>query len=148
MNKGQATSTAILGVVLLALGAVGIVIMDDLVTPYCQTATKTCEVFDGSNASYSDLLHEEIYENSETAYNSSDCTGGALTNYLMNYTDGGIILTGDDTGYVDVNQSITYQYYQFGTGSFSGMLATIICYIPIMLAIGFVAVAGLVFLRK
>jgi len=148
MNKGQVTNMAVLGVLVLAMGAVGITILDDMVAPYCHTATKTCEIFNGTNSSYADLLHSSIYTDTETAYNSSNCTGGALANYAMNYTDGGIILTGDDTAYISANQSITYEYYEFGTGSFNGLLATIVCYIPIMLAVGFVAVAGIIFLRK
>lgn len=148
MQKGQ-VSMVTGAIVLLVLAAVGIVIVNGVTAPLCATAHKTCETGDYNNATYYALLHGDIYENSETVYNSTDCTGGAMTNYDMNYTDGGIILTGDDTGYDGHNQSITYDYYQFGTGSLgNGILALIICYLPIIFAIAVLALAGYILLMR
>ena len=145
MRKGQiGTATAL--VALLALAVVGIAIVNDMVTPYCQTGTKACENFEGTNTTYTPLFHSSIYENTETVYNTTGCNGSTINqaNYTMNYTDGGIILASDDGGWSGWDQSITYQYYAFGHGIFGGILATIICYLPILFAVGVLAMIAYV----
>lgn len=143
MRKGQA-NTVIFLVGLLALSVVGIIVVNDMVKPYCSTGTKTCEVFEGDNTSYTDLFHSSIYENTETVYNNTGCNGSIINsaNYTMNYSDGGIILVSDVGGWSGWDQSITYNYFSFGEGIFGGVLATIICYIPILFAVGVIVLTG------
>jgi len=148
LNQRGQTDLAYTAVMLLVVAVVGLVVFEGVTRPLCSTANKPCETFNGTNSTYDALLHENIYEDSETAYNSSDCTGGALTNYLMNYTDGGVILTGDDSGYLAHTQSITYDYFSFGSGTFGGLLATIVCYMPILFAVGILAVAGYLWFKS
>lgn len=145
-SKAQIETTAIIGgLIALVVLVIGLPIINGATYDQCNAYTITCETKFFTNLTtggYTALDHGRIIYDSQTAYNTTDCTGAALvngTNYSMNLTDGGIHIIGNTPD--SDNKSITYRYHMpawIGDGA----ACTVVNNWMILFALGGLVLAG------
>ena len=142
-TNGQMDIALIVGAVItLAALGIGLGIVNQTVFPVCHAVGSECTAGNFTNLSYYQL-EPNIELNSQVAYNTSNCTGTAMTNgtnYTMNITAGGIRMIGVNYINSSSDKSILYDYY---TGSYSGGTQ---CYaldnFAVFMALGGIVIVG------